>query len=154
VKKIYLQISANHEHIQKNFTNVTVFGCIIEQLMDISLHSTRDCFFFRSERDRIVRWAALMFRFDFLDQPANRGNPLSAGDRTGGINIEMNWFPSHYLSCCGKAGPYLPQQRGFVYSVGSSRRPGYAHSRGLSQRQNFSACRCVRTERSVRGRNV
>lgn len=32
----------------------------------------------------------LMFQFDFLDQPANRGDPLSAGDRTGGINIEMN----------------------------------------------------------------
>lgn len=32
----------------------------------------------------------LMFRFDFLDQPANRDDPLSARDRTGGINIEMN----------------------------------------------------------------
>jgi len=129
----------------------------MRQLADVLLYSSTqillwtffEYFFFTIGRhDQVFRLTALMFRFDFLDQPANRGDPLSAGDRTGGINIEMNWFPSHYLSCCGKAGPYVLQQRGFVYSVGSNRRRlGQAHSRGLFRRQNSCACRCVRIER-------
>lgn len=41
--------------------------------------------FLIGEHDRVFRCA-----FEFLDQPANRGDPLSAGDQTGGINIEMN----------------------------------------------------------------
>lgn len=72
-----------------------------------------------------------------------------------GINIEMNWFPSHYLSWRGEDAS--TSETRFVYSV----RVSIEARRGMWG-GNFCACRCVRIRnhekpsqnlRSLRGCN-
>lgn len=64
-----------------------------------------------------------MLRLDFLDQPAKRGDPLSASGTARWWDQHRNELISFPLSqlLSGKAGFCLPQLRGFVYSVGSDR---------------------------------